>query len=100
METVPELLEIGDECFLADGIYLGRPRLHRGFADCRRTRLSRNTFLGNHVVVPAGASLPPDILLGICTVADPAAIRAGHVVVRPAAARAAAARGRGQRASD
>jgi len=77
MEVVPELLEVGDECFLADGIYLGRPRLHRGFADCRHTRLSRNTFLGNHVVVPAGASLPPEILLGICTVADPAAIRAG-----------------------
>ena len=77
METVPELLEVGDECFLADGIYLGRPRLHRGFAECRRTRLSRNTFLGNHVVVPAGASLPPDVLLGICTVADPLTIRAG-----------------------
>jgi non-ribosomal peptide synthetase-like protein len=77
METVPELLEVGDECFLADGIYLGRPRLHRGFAECRRTRLSRNTFLGNHVVVPAGASLPPGILLGICTLADPAAIREG-----------------------
>ncbi|MCC6972198.1 MAG: hypothetical protein IT434_18450, partial [Phycisphaerales bacterium] len=46
-------------------------------ADCRATRLSRNTFLGNHVVVPAGASLPPDILLGICTVADPARIREG-----------------------
>ena len=77
METVPELLEVGDECFLADGIYLGRPQLHRGLVECRRTRLSRNTFLGNHVVVPAGASLPPDVLLGICTVADPSAIRAG-----------------------
>lgn len=77
MESVPELLEIGDECFLADGIYLGRSRLHRGLAECRPTRLSRNTFLGNHVVVPAGAQLPPDILLGICTVADPQAIRAG-----------------------
>lgn len=77
MESVPELLEIGDECFFADGIYLGRPRLHRGLAECRRTRLSRNTFLGNHVVVPAGATLPPDILLGICTVADPDTIRAG-----------------------
>jgi non-ribosomal peptide synthetase-like protein len=77
MEVVPELLEVGDECFLADGIYLGRPLLHRGVAECRRTRLSRNTFLGNHVVIPAGAALPPDILLGICTVADPLAIRAG-----------------------
>lgn len=77
METVPELLEVGDECFLADGIYLGRPRLHRGFAECRPTRLASGTFLGNHVVVPAGASLPPGILLGICTLADPTAIRPG-----------------------
>ncbi len=77
VESVPELLEIGDECFFADGIYLGRPLLHRGHADCRWTRFSRNTFLGNHVVVPAGATLPPDILLGICTVADETAIRTG-----------------------
>jgi len=77
MESVPELIEVGDECFLADGIYLGRSRLHRGFAECAPTRLSRNTFLGNHVVVPAGAALPPDLLLGICTVADPATVREG-----------------------
>ncbi len=77
METLPELLEIGDECFFADGIYLGRSRLHRGFAECRRTRLSSNTFLGNHVVVPAGSDLPPGILLGICTVADSGLMRAG-----------------------
>jgi non-ribosomal peptide synthetase-like protein len=67
---------VGDGA-LADGIYLGRPLLHAGMAECRSTRLSRNTFLGNHVVVPAGAQLPPDILLGICTVADPARIREG-----------------------
>lgn len=77
METIPAQLEIGDECFLADGIYLGRPFLHRGHACCRRTRLSTNTFLGNHVVVPAGVSLPPDVLLGICTVADPECVRTG-----------------------
>jgi non-ribosomal peptide synthetase-like protein len=77
MEVIPELLEIGDECFFADGIYLGRPLLHRGTITCAPTRLSSNTFLGNHVVVPAGAELPPDILLGICTVADPARIRPG-----------------------
>lgn len=77
MEVIPELLEVGDECFFADGIYLGRPLLHRGTLACAPTRLSSNTFLGNHVVVPAGAALPPDILLGICTVADPARIRPG-----------------------
>ncbi|MBI5171231.1 MAG: amino acid adenylation domain-containing protein [Candidatus Eisenbacteria bacterium] len=77
MEVVPELTDIGDECFFADGIYLGRPLLHRGHSHCARTRLSKNTFFGNHAVIPAGVSLPPGILLGICTVADPALVREG-----------------------
>jgi non-ribosomal peptide synthetase-like protein len=76
-EVLPELVTIGDSCFFADGIYLGRPLLHRGTFTCGHTRFSNNTFLGNHVVVPSGVSLPPDILLGICTVADPARIRPG-----------------------
>jgi non-ribosomal peptide synthetase-like protein len=77
MEVIPELVEIGDECFFADGIYLGGPWLHRGTLTAARTTLASNTFLGNHVVVPAGARLPGDILIGISTVADPARIRPG-----------------------
>ncbi len=77
MEVVPELLTIGDECFFADGIYLGRPWRHRGTITCAPTALSTNTFFGNHAVIPAGASLPPGILLGICTVADPARVTPG-----------------------
>jgi non-ribosomal peptide synthetase-like protein len=76
-DVVAEHIEIGAESFLADGIYLGGPRVHRGVVTLARTRLGRNTFLGNHVVIPAGQRLPDDILLGICTVADDAAIRAG-----------------------
>ncbi len=77
MEVVPELIEIGDECFFADGIYLGRPWLHRGTLTAALTSFSSNTFLGNHVVVPAGAGLPTDILVGISTVADARQIRPG-----------------------
>jgi non-ribosomal peptide synthetase-like protein len=77
MEVIPELIEIGDESFFADGIYLGRPWLHRGTITCARTTLSKNTFLGNHVVIPGGARLPTDILIGISTVADDSRIRPG-----------------------
>jgi non-ribosomal peptide synthetase-like protein len=76
-EVIPELVSIGNSCFFADGIYLGRPLLHRGTLTCAQTSFSDNTFLGNHVVIPSGVALPSDILLGICTVADPARIRAG-----------------------
>ena len=77
MEVVPELVSIGDESFFADGIYLGTPRLDRGTVSCGETLLSRNTFLGNHVVVPSGCCLPADILLGVCTLADARRIRPG-----------------------
>ncbi|HEX4966325.1 MAG TPA: amino acid adenylation domain-containing protein [Thermoanaerobaculia bacterium] len=77
MEVIPELVEIGEESFFADGIYLGRPWLHRGTITCARTTLAKNTFLGNHVVIPGGSQLPTDVLVGISTVADAGRIRPG-----------------------
>lgn len=77
IDVVPELIEIGDECFFADGIYLGGARVHRGAVTLGKTTLSDNTFLGNHAVIAAGQHLPEDILLGVCTVADEEQIRPG-----------------------
>jgi non-ribosomal peptide synthetase-like protein len=70
IDVVPEMVEIGDESFLADGIYLGGARIHRGTVTLRKTRLGRNTFLGNHAVIAEGQSLPEGVLFGIATVAD------------------------------
>lgn len=75
--VIPEHLTIGRETFCADGIYLGSPRFHQGSVTCERTTLGENTFLGNHVVIPAGSRLPSDILLGVCTIADQKRIREG-----------------------
>lgn len=77
IDVVPELIEIGDETFFADGIYLGGPRVHRGTVTLAMTRLGANTFLGNHAIIPIGQLLPDDILLGVCTVADDRIIRPG-----------------------
>ena len=77
IDVVPELIEIGDESFFADGIYLGGPDVHRGTVTLRPTRLGKNTFLGNHSVIPGGQTLPDNILIGVCTVADDTNIRAG-----------------------
>ena len=68
-DTVPGLLEVGTETFLADGIYLGGPRIDRGTVTLARTRVGSSVFLGNHVVIPAGRNLPDNVLLGVCTVA-------------------------------
>lgn len=67
IDVVPELIDIGHESFFADGIYLGSPRIQQGRVTLARTGLGSNTFLGNHVVVPAGRNLPPGVLVGIST---------------------------------
>lgn len=70
IDTVPDLVTIGHETFLADGVYLNGPRIDRGTVALAPTCLGAGTFVGNHAVVPAGAALPPGLLIGVCTVAD------------------------------
>ena len=77
IDVVPELVGIGGGTFFADGIYLGGPRISQGTVSLARTELGANTFLGNHVVISSGQSLPDDILIGISTPADAARIRQG-----------------------
>ncbi|WP_410597020.1 amino acid adenylation domain-containing protein [Amycolatopsis sp. lyj-23] len=77
IDVVPELVEIGPDTFFADGIYLGGPRIQQGTVTLAKVRLGHDTFLGNHAVVPAGQRLPPDILIGVCTVADDRIMRPG-----------------------
>ena len=69
-EVVPELVELGPETFLADGVYLGVPHIHRGVVRLEQTTLGQRTFIGNHAVIPTGTRLPRDVLIGVCTVAD------------------------------
>jgi non-ribosomal peptide synthetase-like protein len=78
VDVVPELVDIGGETFFADGIYLGGGEVTAGRATLAPVRLGRNTFLGNHAVIPGGETLPDDILIGIATVAHGGEIAAGH----------------------
>jgi non-ribosomal peptide synthetase-like protein len=77
IDVVPELVKIGSGTFFADGIYLGGPRVRRGTVTLAELRVGRNTFLGNHAVLHAGQRLPPDLLVGVCTVADAATMSPG-----------------------
>jgi non-ribosomal peptide synthetase-like protein len=77
LDTVPELVAIGSGTFFADGVYLAGPRVHRGAVTLADTRLGDGVFLGNHAVIPAGVTVPDDVLLGVATVADDAFLRPG-----------------------
>ncbi len=77
IDVVPEMVGIADGCFLADGIYLGGARVERSVVTLAPTRLGRDSFIGNHAVIPAGADLPDGILVGLSTVADASRITPG-----------------------
>lgn len=70
LDVLPEHVELGGQSFLADGVYLGVPRIHAGSVTVLPTALGERTFLGNHVVIDAGQRLAADVLLGVSTIAD------------------------------
>ena len=76
VDVLPEQIAIGQDSFLADGIYLGGPRIDRGTVTVGGVEIGRESFLGNHVVVHPGTSLPDRVLIGVCTVADAPRMRA------------------------
>lgn len=76
VDTIPELVEVGPGSFLADYIYLGCPRIHRGTVTLAPVRLGRNTYFGNNALIAGGQTIPDDVLLGVNTVADDRQLRA------------------------
>ena len=71
VDTVPDLVAIGDACFFADGVYLGGARVDRGTLTLGRVEVGAGTFVGNYAVLGPGTTLPAGSLVGVCTVATP-----------------------------
>ncbi len=69
----PELTEIGSQSFLADGSMMGGRRTHRGWLELAPSKIGFRSFVGNGAIVPAGASLGDECLLG-CLSAPPAGL--------------------------
>lgn len=67
--TTPDLLDIEDDCTVADEVSLGAARVERGWLTLAPTRLGRRTFVGNGAVIPAGTSMSAGSLVGVMTVA-------------------------------
>jgi non-ribosomal peptide synthetase-like protein len=63
----PELLSLGDDCFIADGAMLGDEELRGGWMILKPTRVGPRSFVGNGAYVPDGAVLPENVLIGVQT---------------------------------
>ena len=60
-----DLVEIGEKCFIADEVMLGEEGCQLGWVTLEPVRLGARVFVGNDAVVPAGAVIPSDTLIGI-----------------------------------
>ena len=76
----PDLLEIGEEGFIADSVSLGAARIEDGQVTIAATRIGARSFVGNSALLPPGATIGDDCLIGCLSqppVTAPGAEQAG-----------------------
>lgn len=61
----PDLLETGDECFLADSVSVGASHVRNGYITIAKARIGNRTFVGNSAVVSPGSNFGNDVLVGV-----------------------------------
>jgi non-ribosomal peptide synthetase-like protein len=67
----PDLLEIGEESFIADNVSLGAPRIEAGEVMLGHNKVGKRSFIGNSAALPPGTAVGDDILIG-CLSTPPA----------------------------
>ena len=60
-----DLVEIGEKCFIADEVVLGDEDIRRGYMTLAHVKTGARVFIGNDGVLPPGAEIPDDSLIGI-----------------------------------
>ncbi len=60
-----DLIEIGENCFVADEVALGDEDIRRGWMRLKAVTTGDRVFIGNDAVVPPGAELPSNSLIGV-----------------------------------
>jgi non-ribosomal peptide synthetase-like protein len=63
-----DLVEIGEEAFIADGVMLGDAEIRRGVLTLRRTVVGRRSFIGNSGFLPDGSTIPDECLVGVLSI--------------------------------
>ncbi|KAI5362815.1 Putative AMP-dependent synthetase/ligase, phosphopantetheine binding ACP domain, AMP-binding protein [Septoria linicola] len=64
-----ELLEIGDEAFVADSVLLGDSEVRGNELTLKKTKLESRAFAGNASLLPQGTVLASETLVGVLSIA-------------------------------
>ncbi len=62
---VPDLVEIGPESFIADSVIFGAARIGHGTIELAHTKIGRRSFIGNSALLPSGAQIGDEVLIGV-----------------------------------
>jgi len=62
---VPDLVEIGPESFIADSVIFGAAKIGHGTIELAHTRIGRRSFIGNSALLPTGAQIGDEVLIGV-----------------------------------
>ncbi|MBC7638031.1 MAG: amino acid adenylation domain-containing protein [Acetobacteraceae bacterium] len=62
---VPDLVEIGAESFIADSVIFGAARIGTGTITLAHTSIGRRSFIGNSALLPTGAIIGEEVLIGV-----------------------------------
>ena len=61
----PDLLEIGEEGFIADAVSLGAAHVENGTIQIDGVKIGRRAFIGNSALLPPGAMIGDNCLIGV-----------------------------------
>ena len=75
----PDLLDIGEESFIADCVSFGPPRVDLGRVTLAATRVGRRAFVGNSALIPSGTVLGDSVLVGVLSVPPTDPVEAARV---------------------
>ncbi|MBL1258210.1 Pls/PosA family non-ribosomal peptide synthetase [Methylocystis sp. Sn-Cys] len=60
-----DVVSLGENCFIADEVAIGDEDIRRGWMHLEPVAAGDRVFVGNDAVVPPGATLPSDVLIGV-----------------------------------
>lgn len=61
----PDLLTLGEECFVADMAAVGPAAFYHGYFKIAETHVGRRAFVGNAALIPANTRMDDESLLGV-----------------------------------
>ncbi len=63
--VIPEMLNLGEECFIADAVMLGDEEIKGGWMTLKSTQIGHRSFVGNSAYISDGTVIPDNVLIGV-----------------------------------